>query len=85
MWPSFSAEGAAPIVAELPNRVVYLSSLNASSGGVWGDVEDLLRLARRLNYDAPDPDRAIEALRSDLRRQADRTRQLFLEVVGPPA
>ncbi|MFG1815826.1 NAD(P)H-binding protein [Kribbella sp. NPDC049174] len=45
LWPSFSAEGAAPIVAELPKRVVYLSSLNASSGGVWGDVEELLRQA----------------------------------------
>ncbi|MEI8408603.1 MULTISPECIES: SDR family oxidoreductase [unclassified Kribbella] len=43
LWPSFSADGAAPIVAELPRRVVYLSSLNASAGGVWGDVEELLR------------------------------------------
>ena len=45
LWPSFSADGAEPIVAELPQRVVYLSSLNASSGGVWGDVEELLRRA----------------------------------------
>jgi uncharacterized protein YbjT (DUF2867 family) len=45
LWPSFSADGAAPIVAELPQRVVYLSSLNASAGGVWGDVEELVTQA----------------------------------------
>jgi len=45
LWPAFSADGAAAAVAELPRRVVYLSSLNASSGGVWGDVEELLRQA----------------------------------------
>ncbi|GAB2633044.1 SDR family oxidoreductase [Kribbella swartbergensis] len=43
LWPSFSAEGVAPIVAELPKRVVYLSALSAATGGVWGDVEELLR------------------------------------------
>ncbi|MGW6198687.1 NAD(P)H-binding protein [Kribbella sp. NPDC055110] len=43
LWPSFSAEGAADVVAELPQRVVYLSALSASSGGVWADVEQLLR------------------------------------------
>lgn len=43
LWPSFSAEGAADVVAELPRRVVYLSSLSAPSGGVWADVEELLR------------------------------------------
>jgi uncharacterized protein YbjT (DUF2867 family)/ketosteroid isomerase-like protein len=43
LWPSYSADGAADVVAELPRRVVYLSSLNAPSGGVWGDVEELLR------------------------------------------
>ena len=42
LWPSFSSSGAAPIVAELPQRVVYLSALTASSGGVWGEVEQLL-------------------------------------------
>ncbi len=42
LWPAFSADGAEPIVAELPQRVVYLSSLNAAAGGVWGDVEQLL-------------------------------------------
>jgi uncharacterized protein YbjT (DUF2867 family) len=45
LWPSFSASGAASVVAELPRRVVYLSSLSASSGGVWGDVEELIRAA----------------------------------------
>ncbi|TDW17241.1 NmrA family NAD(P)-binding protein [Kribbella kalugense] len=43
LWPSFSASGAEKIVPELPSRVVYLSSLNASEGGVWGEVEQLLR------------------------------------------
>ncbi|MGW7679538.1 NmrA family NAD(P)-binding protein [Kribbella sp. NPDC054772] len=42
LWPSFSADGAADIIGELPRRVVYLSSLNAPSGGVWADVEKLL-------------------------------------------
>ncbi|WP_432882658.1 NAD(P)H-binding protein [Kribbella sp. CA-245084] len=43
LWPSFSADGASSIVGALPERVVYLSSLNAAEGGVWGDVEQLLR------------------------------------------
>jgi uncharacterized protein YbjT (DUF2867 family) len=43
LWPSFSADGASSIVDALPQRVVYLSSLNAAEGGVWGDVEQLLR------------------------------------------
>ncbi|HZX01681.1 SDR family oxidoreductase [Kribbella sp.] len=43
LWPSFSADGAAAVIPELPRRVVYLSSLNASPGNVWGDVEQLLR------------------------------------------
>ncbi|GAA1595729.1 NAD(P)H-binding protein [Kribbella hippodromi] len=43
LWPSFSSAGAEAIVGELPRRVVHLSSLNASSGGVWGEIEQLLR------------------------------------------
>ncbi|MFF0265181.1 NAD(P)H-binding protein [Kribbella sp. NPDC004536] len=43
LWPSFSADGAAAVVREVPRRVVYLSSLSAPSGGVWGDVEQLLQ------------------------------------------
>ena len=43
LWPSFSADGASQIVPALPSRVVYLSSLSAAEGGVWGDVEQLLR------------------------------------------
>src|SRR5690349_3377468 len=43
LWPSFSADGASQIVPALPSRVVYLSSLSAAEGGVWGDVELLLR------------------------------------------
>ncbi|TCO49392.1 uncharacterized protein YbjT (DUF2867 family) [Kribbella antiqua] len=42
LWPSFSSSGAAAIVGELPRRVVYLSALTASAGGVWGEVEQLL-------------------------------------------
>ncbi|WP_238164210.1 NAD(P)H-binding protein [Kribbella pittospori] len=45
LWPAYSADGAEAILAELPRRVVYLSSLNAPAGGVWGDVEELLREA----------------------------------------
>ncbi|MEU4286891.1 NAD(P)H-binding protein [Kribbella sp. NPDC026596] len=45
LWPSFDASGAAAVVGQLPRRVVYLSSLNASDGGVWGEVEELLRNA----------------------------------------
>ncbi|MEU4190829.1 NmrA family NAD(P)-binding protein [Kribbella sp. NPDC026611] len=43
LWPGFSSAGAAEIVAELPRRVVYLSSLSAPSGGVWGEIEEVLR------------------------------------------
>lgn len=43
LWPSFSVDGAEKIVPSLPARVVYLSSLNAAEGGVWGDVEQLVR------------------------------------------
>ncbi|MGY4766986.1 NmrA family NAD(P)-binding protein [Kribbella sp. CWNU-51] len=43
LWPSFDASGAKGVVGQLPRRVVYLSSLNASEGGVWGEVEQLLR------------------------------------------
>ncbi len=51
LWPSYSADGAAPIVAALTEqvpRVVYLSALNvddaqpAALNGVWGEVEQLL-------------------------------------------
>ncbi|WP_405062288.1 NAD(P)H-binding protein [Kribbella sp. NBC_01505] len=41
LWPWFSSEGAAAVVAELPRRVVYLSTLNG--GGFWGEIEDLLK------------------------------------------
>lgn len=51
LWPSFSAEGAQPVVAALTeqvSQVVYLSSMNVrddkppAESGVWGEVEDLL-------------------------------------------
>jgi uncharacterized protein YbjT (DUF2867 family) len=51
LWPSYSADGAAPVVAALTEqvpRVVYLSAMNvddrrpAEQNGVWGQVEQLL-------------------------------------------
>jgi uncharacterized protein YbjT (DUF2867 family) len=51
LWPSFSAEGAQPVVAALTeqvSRVVYLSAMSVrddeppAASGVWGEVEDLL-------------------------------------------
>ncbi|MFK4082495.1 SDR family oxidoreductase [Kribbella sp. NPDC020789] len=41
LWPWFTADGAAPVIAELPRRVVYLSTLNGV--GVWGEIEQLLQ------------------------------------------
>ncbi|MFF1816044.1 SDR family oxidoreductase [Kribbella sp. NPDC058245] len=41
LWPWFTSEGAAAVVAELPRRVVYLSTLNG--GGFWGEIEELLK------------------------------------------
>lgn len=51
LWPSFSAEGAAPVVEALTEqvrRVVYLSALNVKDDvvdSVWGEVEQLLASA----------------------------------------
>jgi uncharacterized protein YbjT (DUF2867 family) len=54
LWPSFSAEGAAPVVEALAkqvSRVVYLSSMNVrddqppSASGVWGELEHLVAQA----------------------------------------
>jgi uncharacterized protein YbjT (DUF2867 family) len=51
LWPSYAADGAAPVVAALTEqvpRVVYLSAMNvddsrpAEQNGVWGQVEQLL-------------------------------------------
>lgn len=41
LWPWFSSEGAAAVIAELPRRVVYLSTLGG--GGFWGEIEELLK------------------------------------------
>jgi uncharacterized protein YbjT (DUF2867 family) len=46
LWPAFTADGAAEVVAALTkqvSRVVYLSSM--SGGGVWAEIEALLLLA----------------------------------------
>ncbi len=52
LWPSFTAEGAAPVVdavAERVHRIVYLSSsvvqddrATPGDGGVWGEIERLV-------------------------------------------
>ncbi|NEA36236.1 NAD(P)H-binding protein [Streptomyces sp. SID13031] len=50
LWPAFSADGAAEVVAALTkqvSRIVYLSALNVSdenpaASGVWGEIEVLL-------------------------------------------
>ncbi|WP_432942581.1 SDR family oxidoreductase [Kribbella sp. CA-253562] len=51
LWPSYSVDGAEPVVAALTEqvpRVVYLSAMNvddsrpAEQNGVWGQVEQLL-------------------------------------------
>lgn len=49
LWPSFTADGAAPVVnaiAKHARRIVYLSAFargaNERAEGVWGDVERLI-------------------------------------------
>ncbi len=49
----------------------------------WPDsTEELARLARRLNYDPPDPPAAAAAFRDDARRATARTREHFERYVG---
>ena len=48
-----------------------------------GTTEELARLARRLNYDPPDPPDAAAAFRADAARATTRTRALFEQYVGP--
>ncbi|HEX6355897.1 NAD(P)H-binding protein [Actinophytocola sp.] len=46
LWPFMSADGAAEVVdvvARHARRVVYVSALSAENGGVWKEVEDLIR------------------------------------------
>ncbi len=45
-------------------------------------LEDLARLARRLNYDPPAPPDAAAAIRADALRATARTRELFERYVG---
>ena len=49
------------------------------------DPGELVRLARRLNYEKSDPASTIAAFRADAARHADRTRALFQQIVGEPA
>ena len=47
-----------------------------------GRPDEMARLARRLNYDPPDPPDAVAAFQADAARHASRTRALFEEYVG---
>jgi [glutamine synthetase] adenylyltransferase / [glutamine synthetase]-adenylyl-L-tyrosine phosphorylase len=47
-----------------------------------GRLDEMTRLARRLNYDPPEPPEAVAAFRADAARLASRTRALFEEYVG---
>jgi glutamate-ammonia-ligase adenylyltransferase len=47
-----------------------------------GRPEEMTRLARRLNYDPPEPPDAVAAFQADAARLASRTRGLFEEYVG---
>lgn len=49
------------------------------------DSTELARLARRLNYDDPNPDACARAFRSDAARHADRIREVFHQIVGRSA
>ncbi|MGE5754848.1 MAG: bifunctional [glutamate--ammonia ligase]-adenylyl-L-tyrosine phosphorylase/[glutamate--ammonia-ligase] adenylyltransferase [Planctomycetaceae bacterium] len=49
------------------------------------DPNELVRLARRLNYDQDDPEACADAFRRDAARHAARTRALFRQIVGRPA
>jgi glutamate-ammonia-ligase adenylyltransferase len=58
---------------------------NRSGVDLPGDTNALARLARRLNYEQADPSSCAEAFRADAARHAERTRALFLQIVGHPA
>jgi glutamate-ammonia-ligase adenylyltransferase len=62
-------------------RIVH----NRSGVDLPDDPGELDRLARRLNYDKPDPAATIAAFRADAARHADRARALFQQHVGRPA
>ncbi len=47
-----------------------------------GRPDEMTRLARRLNYDPPEPPDAVAAFRADAARLASRTRALFEEYIG---
>jgi glutamate-ammonia-ligase adenylyltransferase len=49
------------------------------------DPEELVRLARRLNYETSQTSASADAFRSDFARHAARTRALFRQVLGPAA
>jgi glutamate-ammonia-ligase adenylyltransferase len=49
------------------------------------DAGDLVRLARRMSYEASDPAAASAAFRAEADRHAESTRALFQQVVGKPA
>ena len=62
-------------------RIVH----NRSGVDLPDDNGELVRLARRLNYEESDPTATIAAFRADAARHAARTRTLFHQIVGRPA
>ena len=61
-------------------RIVH----NRTGSELPDSLEDLARLALRLNYDDPGP-AAVAAFRADAARHASRTRALFQQIVGGAA
>jgi glutamate-ammonia-ligase adenylyltransferase len=62
-------------------RIVH----NRSGAELPKDPGELVRLARRLNYDAPTASAAVSSFRADAARHATRTRAHFEQLVGLPA
>jgi glutamate-ammonia-ligase adenylyltransferase len=62
-------------------RIVY----NRSGVDLPDESGELVRLARRLNYDESESATAVAAFRAEAARHADGTRALFQRVVGQPA
>jgi glutamate-ammonia-ligase adenylyltransferase len=62
-------------------RIVH----NRSGADLPDDIDELVRLARRLSYEKADAAATIAAFRADAARHAERTRALFQQVVGQAA
>ncbi len=62
-------------------RIVH----NRSGADLPDNPNELIRLARRLHYSEEKQKTSAEAFRNDSTRHAERTRALFLQIVGGPA